>query len=66
MEVDSPLENDLTMILWSRLQNVGKEMKAKGLIEVVAVATIVAVVVEAVVDLLQSHAELTSLPSLEL
>jgi hypothetical protein len=65
--VDNPLENyNLIMILWSRLQNVGNEVKAKGLVEVVVVATIVAVVMEAVVDLLQTLAELTSLPSLEL
>jgi uncharacterized membrane protein len=54
------------MILRSRPQNVGNEVRAKGLADVVVVATIVAVVVDAVVDLLQTLAELTSLPSLEL
>jgi hypothetical protein len=45
--VDNPLENDLTTILWSRRQNVGNEVNAYGLVEVVVVevATIVEVVV---------------------
>jgi hypothetical protein len=51
--------------MWSRLQNFGNEVKAQGLVKVVVVATIVAVVVEAVVDLLQTLADLTPLPSLE-
>jgi hypothetical protein len=66
MEVDNPLGNDLMTILWSRLQNVGNEERTHDLDEVVVVETTVVVVMEAVVGLLQTHAELTSLPSLEL
>jgi hypothetical protein len=66
MEVDNPLENNLTTILWSRRQNVGNEERAQGLIENVDVVTVVVVLVEAVVNLLQTLAELTSLPSVEL
>jgi hypothetical protein len=66
MEVDNPPENDLTMVLWSRLENVGNEVKAQGLVEVMVAATILAVVVKAVVDVLQTMAESTSLPPLEL
>jgi hypothetical protein len=51
-------------ILWSRRQNVGNEVKAQGLVEVEVV--VVAVMVEAVFDLLQTMVELTALPSLEL
>jgi hypothetical protein len=66
MEAVNPLENDLMTILWSRRQNVGNEVKAQSSVEVVVLATIVAVVVEAVFDLLQTMADLTSLSSLEL
>jgi hypothetical protein len=66
MEVDNPLGNDLTTILWSRRQDVGNVDKALGLVEVVAVVTIEVVVMEAVVDLLQPLAELTSLLSPEI
>jgi hypothetical protein len=66
MEVDNPLGNDLTPIIWSRRQNVGNAEKARGFVEVVDVVTIVVVAMEAVVDLLQPLAELTLLPLLEL
>jgi hypothetical protein len=40
MEVDNRPENDITMIPWWRLQNVSNEVRAKGLVEVVVVATV--------------------------
>jgi hypothetical protein len=66
IEVDNPLGNNLTAILWSRRQNVGSEERAQGLVEVVNVVAIVVVLVEAMVDLLQTLADMTLLPSLEL
>jgi hypothetical protein len=53
-------------ILWSRRRNVGNEVRDHGLVEDVVVVMIVEVVVAAVVDLIQTFAEWTSPPSLEL
>jgi hypothetical protein len=64
LEVDNSVASDLTTILWSRRLNVGNAVRVQGFVEVVAM--IVEVVVEALVDLLQILAELTSSPSLEL
>jgi hypothetical protein len=50
------------MILWSRRRNVGNEVKNKVLVEV----EIVVMDVHAVVELLQTHAELISTPLMEL
>jgi hypothetical protein len=66
MEVDNSLASDLTTILWSGRRNVCDEVMDQGLAEVVVVAMIVEAVVKAVVDFLQTQAELTSTPSLKL
>jgi hypothetical protein len=66
MEVDNSLASDLTMILRSRLLNVGNAVRVHGLVEDVVVAIIVEVVVEAVANFQQTHAELTLAPSMEL
>jgi hypothetical protein len=63
MEEDNPPECDLTMIRWSRPQDVGNKAKYHGLDKVVVVAMKAVV---AVVQLLQTLAKLTSTPSLEL
>jgi hypothetical protein len=62
MAVDSSLVSDITTTLWSRHRNVGNEVKDQGLVEV----EVVVMDVKAVVDLLQTLAELISTPSLEL
>jgi hypothetical protein len=62
LEEDNSLVSDLTTILWSRRRNVGNEVKDRGFVEVV----VVAMDVEAVVELLQTLADFFLMPSLEL
>jgi hypothetical protein len=62
MEVDNLLESDPTRILWSRCRNGGNIVKVWELVEVV----VVAMDVEAMVELLQTLVELISTPFLEL
>jgi hypothetical protein len=62
VEVDNSLVSDQPTILWLRRRTVGNDMKDRGLVEVV----VVAMDVEAVVELLQTLDELTSTPSLKL
>jgi hypothetical protein len=62
LEEDNSLANGLTTIQWSRHRNVDNKVKGRGLVEVV----VVAMGVEAVAELLQTMAELTSTPSMEL
>jgi hypothetical protein len=62
MEEDILPRSDLTTIQWSRHLNVGNEAKGHSLVNVVATE----VDVEVVANLLQTLAELTSMPSLEL
>jgi hypothetical protein len=62
IEEDILLGSDLTTIKWSSHLNFGNEAKGQGLVEVV----VAEVDVEAVADILQTLAELTSTPSLVL
>jgi hypothetical protein len=62
MAEDNPPRSDLVTIQWSRRRKADKEVKDPDL-EEVEVAAMVAV---AVVELLQTLAELTLVPSLEL
>jgi hypothetical protein len=62
LEEDNPPRRDPTTIQWLGRRNVGNKVKGRGLVEVV----VVAMDVEAVAELLQILAELTSTPSLEL
>jgi bifunctional pyridoxal-dependent enzyme with beta-cystathionase and maltose regulon repressor activities len=59
MEGDNLPESNLVTIQWSRHLNVGSEVKDNDLVELV----VAEVDVEAVADLLQALAELTSTPS---
>jgi hypothetical protein len=62
MAEDNPLRSDLVTIQWSRRRDVGNEVKDHDLEEV----EVVAMVAVAVVELLPTLSELTSMPLLEL